>query len=154
MIQVVDNINRQGESVYLLIAGDGDEEKNVQEFANENIIQLGRISSEEVIALLKESDVFCLPSDSEGMPTSVLEAVACKCFVVTTEKGGAKEILPDKTYGMVIKRNDLVSVQNALENAISDKEYRDTAVKKAYQRLEDGFTWEKTAEKVMRLIEK
>ena len=75
-----------------------------------------------MIALLRETDIFCLPSDSEGMPTSVLEAAACGNYVVTTKRGGAKELLINEEYGMVLDDNRLETVQRALERAVEAPE--------------------------------
>lgn len=154
LIRAVKNLNKKGKSLYLLIAGDGDEEKKVLKEKSNMIIPLGRISAEEVIALLNETDIFCLPSDSEGMSTSVLEAVACRDFVITTKRGGAREIILDDTYGMIIENNDLDTVERALEKAVLDPELRKTAVELAYKCLKKNFTWDIVADKVINLTEK
>ena len=69
-------------------------------------------------ALLKETNIFCLPSDSEGMPTSVLEAAACKCYIVTTKYGGAKELILDDSYGIVMENNKVGNSKTALRNSL------------------------------------
>lgn len=149
LIKAVEDILKTNNNVYLLIAGDGGEWKEVKKFESEHIILLGRIDAEKVVTLLKDTDIFCLPSDSEGMPTSVLEAVACKAYVVTTSKGGAKELICDDSYGIIMDNNDLCTVKRGLEKAIANKEGRENAVELVYQRLQKCFTWEKVAEKLI-----
>ena len=97
---------------------------------------------------------FCLPSDSEGFPTSVLEAVACKCFVITTYQGGAKELLVDEQYGIIMRDNTVESIQKNLEKVIEDDAYRTQAECKSYDRLVKYFTWDATAEKVMQIAKR
>ena len=104
-----------------------------------------------ICLLLSESDIFCLPSFSEGFSTSILEAIACKCFVVTTERGGAKETFPTDDYGMVIKNNNVDLLEHSLMKVIDDKEKREKAVQLAYDRLKENYTWDIVAAKVERL---
>lgn len=69
-------------------------------------IPVGRIDFEQIVALLTDSDIFCLPSFSEGFSTSILEAAACGCYILTTARGGARELLINDEYGCVIQNND------------------------------------------------
>lgn len=151
LVKAFGEITKKDLGKYLFVAGDGDEYTTIEKMKNDHVILLGRIRAEEVTALLRESDVFCLPSDSEGMPTSVLEAAACKNYIVTTERGGAKELVLDKSYGIIIKDNDLITVKEALEKAFSDPDIRLKGVEKTYHRLETYFTWEKIAERIIGL---
>ena len=118
---------------------------------SDHIIALGRITSDHVIALLRETDIFCLPSDSEGMPTSVLEAAACGNYVVTTKRGGAKELLINEEYGMVLDDNSLETVQRALERAAEAPEKREKGAELTLTRLRELFTWDRVAERLMEL---
>ena len=151
LITAMKRINKNKKNVYLFIAGDGDLEEYVNKSKTSNIITLGRLSFEEIIKLLSETDIFCLPSFSEGFSTSILEAIACKCFVVTTERGGAKETFPTDDYGMVIKNNNVDLLEHSLMKVIDDKEKREKAVQLAYDRLKENYTWDIVAAKVERL---
>lgn len=151
LIEAFKKINRQ--DVYLFIAGDGPlfEALNKKE---DRIIFLGRLDFKQVISLLKETDIFCLPSVSEGLSTSCMEAVATKNFVITTETGGTKELIAGDEFGKITKGNSVEETYDALLEAINDVENRNSAVNNAYQRLKEGFTWEKTAQKVANIIKK
>ena len=85
------------------------------------------------------------------MSTSVLEAVACRDFVITTKRGGAREIILDDTYGMIMDNNNLDTVERALEAAALNPELRETAVELAYKNLQKKFTWDIVADKVINL---
>lgn len=139
------------ENVYLFIAGDGGEYNSIRSMNSKHVILLGRITSDEIVALLKETDIFCLPSDSEGMPTSVLEAAACKCYIVTTKQGGAKELVLDEKHGIIMEDNSLPTVTKALQKVLKDGNIREQGVELTYQRLQEYFTWDKVTEKVMKL---
>jgi len=151
LIKAVKKIHKKNRQVYLFIAGDGDLERYVEREATANIIPLGRLAFEDVIGLLNESDIFCLPSFSEGFSTSLLEAAACGCYIVTTKRGGAKELLINDEYGSVIEDNAADKVYHALVQAIKSDEKRSKAVRLTYDYLARNFTWENTSERLRRL---
>lgn len=66
LLNVMDRLNRDGVKVCLFIAGDGDMQEEIEERKTDYIIPVGRLDFEHIVALLKESDIFCLPSFSEG----------------------------------------------------------------------------------------
>lgn len=152
LVHVMERLKAEYPEAILVVAGNGPQMETVSRQAGSNVHFLGQISYEEIILLLNETDIFCLPSDSEGMPTSVLEALACKNFVITTKNGGAKEVILDSSYGIIIENNEEDSIYDALKTALDRPEYREMAVQKSFQRLSTGFTWEQVADKIEKLI--
>lgn len=138
------------DDLYLIYAGDGPEMDELKKRANDRVFFLGQIDFDHIVSLLDASDIYCLPSVSEGMSTSVLEAIATNTFVITTYNGGAREVITSDEYGIITMSNTVFETQVAIEKAL-DKEYRKTATEKAYQRLMEGFTWQKTAENLEKL---
>ena len=114
---------------------------------------LGRIPYSDVISLISSVDTFCLPSETEGFPTSVLEAVACKCYVITTTAGGSKELITNSQLGTIMKDNSSKSIEEALRAIIDHKESRIEASEKCYVRLKEKFTWDAVAAKVEDIFE-
>ena len=54
--------------------------------------------------LLGQAEIYCLPTEyPEGSPTSVLEAAAAGCYVITTNRGGSGELILDKSYGTILE---------------------------------------------------
>lgn len=151
LVEAFKNINKQ--DAYLILAGDGPL-LNTLKVSDKRIIFLGKIDFNHVISLLNESDIFCLPSVSEGFSTSVLEAVAAKNFIITTKAGGTKELISSEKYGIITESNTVQEVEDALKKAIDDIDYRNSAINEAYNRLCENFTWEKTAQKVVEIIKK
>lgn len=95
----------------LLIAGDGelrdDLEKMILTLGLSNEVKLlGRRS--DIPRLMSACDVFVLSSDYEGLPTVLIEALACQAHIVSTDVSGAREIID--SYGKIVavkKHNDL-----------------------------------------------
>lgn len=142
-------------NAYLFIAGDGDMMEKIASISAENnrIVILGKIDFEHIVALLSESDIFCLPSVyPEGLPTSILEAVALRNFIITTTVGGAKELVSGEEYGVLLDDNSIEKIALALEKALLDKDFCLSATQKCYTRLLETFTWQKTAESLVKIV--
>ena len=150
LLEAFRKLNRK--DVHLIFAGDGPEMDGLKLKASENVIFLGQIDFEHIVSLLDVADIYCLPSVSEGMSTSVLEAIAAKTFVITTYNGGARELISSDEYGIITKGNTAEETLLAIEKALDD-DYRKCATEKAYKKLLSGFTWEKTAEKLQKTAE-
>ena len=139
------------DDVYLFYAGDGPELAELKTKANDRVVFLGQIDFDHVVSLLNASDIYCLPSVSEGMSTSVLEAIATNTFVITTYNGGARELISGEEYGIITKGNTVDETKAAIKKAL-DKDYRASACDNAYKKLLEGFTWKKTAENLVELV--
>ena len=152
LISAVELLRSEGRNITLIVAGDGGEYEELKKQDLSGVCLLGKIDFPHVVSLLSATDVFCLPSDySEGFPTSVLEAAACGCYVVTTSLGGAKELILDEGYGKILVDNSPETIAEAIRRGMDDPRYRENAAKKARQYLSSHFTWESTARNVLKL---
>jgi glycosyltransferase involved in cell wall biosynthesis len=101
---------------------------------------------QNVSSALAEADVFCLPSISEGMPYSILEAMFSGRPVVATDVGNVSEMLG--SAGLVVTPADPVSLAKALVTLLEGGEdaraYRDTMARAAEERALSLYTTEKT----------
>lgn len=147
--EAVRQLLKEFPNLYLLYAGDGELEKQLQEQRTDHTILLGRLPHEQIMKLLSRAEIYCLPSETEGFPTGVLEAVASHCFVVTTTAGGSKELITDKSYGIIMQDNQPETIRQALVEVLSDSSYRKAAVEKCYQRLVEEYNWECVADRVL-----
>ncbi|WAI88440.1 N-acetylgalactosamine-N,N'-diacetylbacillosaminyl-diphospho-undecaprenol 4-alpha-N-acetylgalactosaminyltransferase [Psychrobacter sp. SC65A.3] len=147
--------NRHKSNIKLTIVGDGKLRPNIETLIKElaldkDITLLGRRS--DITELLNAADIFVLASKHEGLPTVVIEAMACECYVVATDCGGSAEILGDT--GKLVPIQDSQELAKALENAINlDVEKRLQNNKKARQRVEQLFSLESSVKKWMALYE-
>lgn len=111
-------------NIELLIAGDGVErELVVNETKNDSdIIVLGHVGGEKKRDVLMKSHVYCLPSYTEGLPTSVLEAMAFGMPVITTPVGGLKYFFKDKEMGYFVNLKKKEDMVHRLKDLISNTE--------------------------------
>lgn len=70
---------------------------------------------ENVLKIVNNSDVFILPSDAEGFPNSLLEAMALGLPVICTNVGGVSDSLLDGVNGFLLESNDFTTISKAME---------------------------------------
>jgi len=110
-----------------LIVGDGPDRTAVEA----EIRRLGldgrvRLVGErdDVPKLLADSDVFALSSRSEGLPVSVLEAMAAELPVVASRVGGLAELVVDGETGILVPPGDAPALAAALGRLIEGRDQR------------------------------
>jgi glycosyltransferase involved in cell wall biosynthesis len=128
-------------SARLRIVGDGPERDALEERAH--TLRLDAWVSFEgtlpdVAPALGEADVFVLSSRSEGMPMSVLEAMAAGLPVVATDVGGLRELV-DEQNGVLVPRDDARSLAEALTRLVVDGDLRRRLGAASRQRAVAGF---------------
>ncbi len=104
-IKAYELVKQKFTNIQLIIAGDGLELENVRKFVKEqnitDIIFKGYIKDEEKISTFKESHIYILPSYREGMPGSVLEAMAFGLPVITRDVGGLPDFFKNEENGFI-----------------------------------------------------
>lgn len=113
LINLFNEINGEYKTIFLVILGAGSETDNLnaylRELNNPNIQYLGR--KEDIEFWYSLFDLFILNSKREGMPTSLLEAMASNCIVLTTPVRGAREVVVHKENGIIYNEiNELKSI--------------------------------------------
>lgn len=121
LVRAIAVLRARGEDVRLVVAGGGPEEPRLRELAdahglNGSVRLLGPRS--DVGEVLAAADVFCLPSHHEGLPISLLEAMAAGRPCVATAVGGVPETLGDA--GLVVPPRRPAALADALGRVLDD----------------------------------
>lgn len=90
-------------SMSLKVIGDGAELKHLKSIAKNNIEFVGRKKNSEVLEILKNSDIFVLPSINETFGMVYLEAMGCGCITVGTVLDGIDGIIKNGVNGFLTK---------------------------------------------------
>jgi glycosyltransferase involved in cell wall biosynthesis len=112
---------------------------------------LGPQPHEEMPALYREADVFCLPSWWEAMPLTILEAMAAGLPVVATAVGDIARMVEDGVTGRLVTPNRPQALADALEPLLRNVERRRAMGRMAAQRVSDRFSIAGTAAALDRL---
>lgn len=142
---------------HLVLAGDGtcrqELELQVRELRLEHQIHfLGRRS--DIPELLGASDVFILPSQNEGNPLSLMEAMAAGLPVVATAVGGVPELLEDHKSGFLVVPGDWEAMGGAMLRLLENIEMRRTMAAFAVQQAVEIFSATRMAQGYMELYER
>lgn len=104
------------------------------------VVFLGTVSGEAKEAAFLEADIFVLPSHSEGIPQSMLEAMAYGLPVVVSSVGGIPEVVQDGTEGRIIRPRDVDGLCQALGDLIKSVECRRRMGAAARHRIAAHYT--------------
>lgn len=95
-----------------------------------NVEFVGEKLGQELVAEYKTSQLFVLPSASEGQPLSLLEAQVCGLPIVATKVGGIPEIVHDGKEGILVQFGDYKQLARAIIKALKyRKKYSSNALK-------------------------
>jgi glycosyltransferase involved in cell wall biosynthesis len=111
--------------------------------------QFTSIPGEELARLYREAWVFCLPSSYEGFGRPYVEALASGTAVVATPNQGAREILDDGEYGILVAPSYLGA---ALLEVLENHEKRATFERRGPARAQD-YTWGRIADRYEEIYE-
>ncbi len=104
---------------------------------NRKIIFLG--FREDINNILYFTDIFCLPSYREGMPRTIIEAMAMGCAVVATDIRGCREEVIDGETGFLVKPQSEYDIREKLETLIADKRLLNSMKAKGRERAKEQF---------------
>ena len=84
----------------------------------------GWVGPAQVEALLRAANILVLPSFSENLPMSVIEALAHGAAVVCTPVGALPEFIEHERTGLIVKPGDVEGLASALDRLIEDSDLR------------------------------
>lgn len=127
LVEAAARVCRRHPNALFLVVGRKSEEDYCRELENRiaclgltaNFRLLG--SREDVFSILRMSDIFCLPSRSEGFSNALLEAMACKLPCVATDLGGNREVLIQGETGLLVPSEDCEELASALTRLLSNR---------------------------------
>lgn len=111
--------------VNLTIGGNGDIqrlEQSIKEFGNNEIRYVGWVNGEKKNELLKQCDVYILPSYVEGLPMSILEAMSYGKPIISTPVGGIPEIVKPGVNGWLFEPGDHAALTKIIFELLNQKE--------------------------------
>jgi len=128
-VDAVSGLIAQKYPIVLSIAGDGPVMGELQQYINEknlpenSIRLLGYVKGADKVAAFADHHIYCFPTYyGEGLPTSVLEAMAFGMPVVTSAVGGIADFFEDGKMGNLCIGNEPEALEELLKQLICDRE--------------------------------
>ncbi|HXQ36592.1 MAG TPA: glycosyltransferase family 4 protein [Anaerolineales bacterium] len=145
LINALEIIVKEDQRVYCLIAGEGELRQSLEvQIRNsgltKHIFLLGYLPRTDVLSLMEISDIFVMPSRSEGTPIALLEAAALRMPILATSVGGIPELLKNGEECILVSSGDLIELADAIRKLIQDRALADRLAENAYWRVSQDFT--------------
>jgi L-malate glycosyltransferase len=110
----------------LTLVGGGSQDAAIRRLAEElglrHVTFAGRVPPEDMHRYYAEADLYLQTPNIDNMPSSVLEAYASGCPVVSTDAGGVPAILTDGVHGLLVPCNDHEAASGAMLRLLEDPE--------------------------------
>ena len=136
----------------LWVAGGGEQEDVAMKrtsllAAHERIRFVGRKTREESVQLLRDADIYCLPSHGEPFGMTALEAMSCGLPLVVTDAGGLASLV-DEEGGIKVPVNDPEMLAQALEILIQDAQRRQDMGLHNRKKVVAEYAWDKVIDRL------
>jgi glycosyltransferase involved in cell wall biosynthesis len=144
LIQAFADLLATGLDATLLIAGDGPEHEALQNRiashgVKDSVQLIGHVADPRDV--YAAADVFALSSTSEGLPNSLIEAMACGVPVVATAVGAVPSVVTDESNGLLCPAGDASSLTLALNRLLSNEPLRDQFSAAARNTIENRYSF-------------
>jgi len=143
LLQAVQSIAAEFPKLRVLLGGDGEVDKvraTAAELGIAGCVEtLGWVGADQRRRLLSEASIYVLPSFHEGLPMSILEAMAAGMPIVSTVVGGIPEAVDDGVEGLIVAPGDPVALAAALRRLLGDAAERERMGHAARERVRREF---------------
>ena len=156
LIQSASCILEYRKDLIFLLVGAGAQEEKLKNFCvdlkiEKNVIFTGE--RDDIPEILSSIDIFVLPSLREGLPLTILEAMACAKPIIATNVGGIPEAVKDGVSGILVPPKDPESLQNAIVELLDDTEKQETMGLKGKQICDEHFRSRAMVDKIEKLYD-
>jgi glycosyltransferase involved in cell wall biosynthesis len=155
LVDALQALVQKGTAVQLTIAGSLASEEEVMTFfppeARNHVRVLPFATRQEMPALYAEHDIFVFPSLMEGMPLSLLEAMAMGMPVVSTYNSGMADVIEDRLNGLAIPDADAPALAQSVEELCGSLVLRKQLGEQAARTMR-RYTWECVTRQVERVL--
>jgi len=140
----------------LLLLGDGPLQGSLTEMAEDlgitdTVRFAGRVG--DVPRYLRAADLFVLPSVQEGMPNSMLEAMACRLPAVATRIGGVVDVVGEQGYAWLVEPGRWESLREGMDKMLTEKDLRDRLSVTALDTIREKYSLESRVSRYLRLYQ-
>mgnify|MGYP000132646352 CR=1 FL=1 len=151
LIDAIPIILKEIKNIKCVLVGDGPLMKQLKTQVNnlglsETVIFAGH--QDNPYPILSEFDIFVLPSLREGLPISIMEAMALGMPVVASKVGGVSELVSNMINGILVSSGDIEQIANSVISLYKDSNLRRQLAHSAYIKAKESFAFQKTIQHV------
>jgi glycosyltransferase involved in cell wall biosynthesis len=148
LVTVFAHLRSSHPELKLVLVGDGPERLAISSLVRslelgDSVELPGTLQSPQILALLRQANVFCLPSTSEGLPLSVLESMATGVPVIASQGIGLEDIIGNG--GLFARESDIEDWTSKLEFILKSRSSRGRLAQEARRLAVDRYDWGRVA---------
>jgi len=135
---------------FFLVGNTVGKEAVVRQYQSDAIRFLGHRN--DIPAILKATDVFVLPSFSEGLPNALMEAMTAGCACIASNVGGVPVLIDHRQTGLLVKPGDPTALADQIRTLAADPALRQQLGEAARMKIREEFSWESIAHQYQELF--
>jgi len=140
-------------NIQLYLIGTGHAENNLRALTQQlgvekHVVFFGQINRRELPIYYSAADVTILPSLSEGLPRTMLEALACESPFLGTKITGIEDHIQDQHTGYLVEPGNSAMLVNKIHSVLRDPERAKMIAKNGANYIRSNLTWQIIAQRV------
>lgn len=152
LCQAVQELQKEGFPIQLNLIGEGPERKILESYATPSIHLLGALNPDEVRDVLQKSSLFILSSFAEGVPVSLMEAMATEIPCIAPGINGIPELIIHETSGLLVYPSDIEGLKAAILRLYRSPAEREKLGKGGRQHVLEHYDLETNTQQLVGLI--
>jgi len=156
LLQAIAGLTNSHPDLRLVIVGEGPDQGAIQSMADRlNLIPRIVFAGQrgDMANVYAGFDIFVLPSLNEGLPMTVLEAMASSRPVIASRVGAIPTVVRDGETGLLVDQKDVVGLRAALDRLLSDPAFSSRLAIQGHAWVRRHFTSDAMAENYLRMYE-
>lgn len=161
ILSIVPIVINKFQNVNFLFAGSEEVSGDILKLKNECIRMgierfvtfISDFNNDDKIRLLHEADIYLLPSYAEGLPISLLEAMAAGLPVISTHVGGIPEVVEDEVNGFLIAPGDCIGLANRIIELVKNSELREIISQNNKEKVRTKYDWKIVANNIFNVYD-
>lgn len=150
LLQVASSMIQDNKNIKFYFVGSTEgKEDVVRQYSSKQIIFTGH--RQDIPSVLKNMDIFVLPSYSEGLPNALMEAMAAGCACIASNVGGVKVLLSNQT-GLLFRPGDQPALSSYITRLVNDSDFRQSLGKLSKARVEKDFNLNQESHKLTKIL--
>ena len=125
--------------------------KQIADFQLEDYIEI-IANTNNILPYMKEADLFLHPSDTEGLPRVIMEAMALKTLVIANAVGGVTDYVLDGFTGFIADFNNIHHYVELIQDVLNHPERKKQIVENAYALIQDCYSPDSQVNEMKRIL--
>lgn len=156
LLKAAEEITAKNAQVKFLIVGDGQLTQKLKSYAQDSglggkVVFTGIRS--DIADILRASDIYVNSSFIEGLPITILEAMAAQLPIVATKVGAVPKVIKNGVNGILVEAGDIRGLSKAILSLVSHADKRKALAMQAYSDVNSDFSVERMCQQYIQIYQ-